>query len=95
MRDIAAICNQKGGTGKTTLTMNLGAALAEKGQSVLILDLDPQGHLTEGVGMKHLYVQDGRNLFKSLTQPYEGIDGLICPIPHEKMHLIPSNYEMT
>jgi chromosome partitioning protein len=94
MRDIAAICNQKGGTGKTTLTMNLGAALAEKGQNVLILDLDPQGHLTEGVGMKHLYVQDGGNLFKRLTQPYEGIDGLIYPIPHEKMHLIPSNYEM-
>jgi cellulose biosynthesis protein BcsQ len=54
MSVIIATCNQKGEVGKTALTINLGAALAEQGRKVLLIDLDPQGHLTEGVGMKDL-----------------------------------------
>lgn len=48
---IVSIINQKGGTGKTTTTINLGAALAYLGFSTLIVDLDPQGHTTIGVGI--------------------------------------------
>src|SRR5205085_8287767 len=50
MRRIAVI-NQKGGVGKTTSCVNIGAALAERGQRVLLIDLDPQAHLTAHLGL--------------------------------------------
>jgi chromosome partitioning protein len=94
MTHIAAICNQKGGVGKTALTINLGAALAEEGRKVCLIDLDPQGHLTEGVGMKQLYLQEGNNLYKALTDHKDETQKLIHNVPHEKFDIIPSNYEM-
>src|SRR5271155_5159840 len=49
---IIALCNQKGGVGKTTSTINLGAALAEVGRRVLLVDFDPQGALSVGLGIQ-------------------------------------------
>ena len=94
MTHIAAVCNQKGGVGKTALTINLGAAFAEEGKKVCLIDLDPQGHLTEGVGMKQLYLQEGGNLYKALTDHKDEVRRLIHDVPHEKFDVIPSNYEM-
>ena len=94
MTHIVAICNQKGGVGKTALTINLGAALAAEGNRVCLIDLDPQGHLTEGVGMKQLYLQEGRNLFKALTDHKDETLKLVQKVPHEQFDLIPSHYEM-
>ena len=72
MTQIVAVCNQKGGVGKTTVTINLGAALAHLGQKVLLFDLDPKGHLIEDVGLQDVYLNATRTLYDSLIGIEDG-----------------------
>ncbi len=59
MGKIIAVVNQKGGVGKTTTTVNLGAYLAEAGKEVLLVDLDPQANATSGLGIEHQKLEAG------------------------------------
>jgi chromosome partitioning protein len=91
---VVAICNQKGGVGKTTVTINLGAAFADLGYSVLLLDLDPQGHLTEGVGLRDYYDREDVSLYEHLINGKGTIADLIVKPAHESFSVIPTNYQM-
>jgi chromosome partitioning protein len=87
---IIAIANQKGGVGKTTTAVNLGHALAEKGQRILIVDLDPQGNATSALGMQDL---EGENLYEALLGD-ESIVDKILPTRIERLFLVPANLDL-
>jgi cellulose biosynthesis protein BcsQ len=73
---IIAISNQKGGVGKTTSTLNLGAALRESGKRVLQVDLDPQGSLTVAAGVLDVdavRLSVGRGVFAEATRLFRGL----------------------
>src|SRR6476620_6586247 len=95
MINVVAVCNQKGGVGKTTVTINLGAAIAHMGQRVLLIDLDPQGHLTEGVGLEELYLQDKSSIYEGLINAKQAnLTQLIHKHTSEPFSVIPATYKL-
>src|SRR6201981_1691018 len=90
---VIAMCNQKGGVGKTTSTINLGAALAEHGRRVLLVDLDPQGALSAGLGVPH-YELD-HTIHTLLVEPRMSIDDVLIHTRVPTMDLVPSNIDLS
>ena len=90
---VIAMCNQKGGVGKTTSTINLGAALAEYGRRVLLVDLDPQGALSAGLGVPHYELE--HTVHNLLVEPRVSIDEVLVKTRVSGMDLVPSNIDLS
>ena len=91
MGRIIAIANQKGGVGKTTTTINLGAALVELGYRVLLVDLDPQAALSYGVGIQADTL--ARTIYNALGDPAQKAGELICHV-RQGLDLLPANIDL-
>ena len=90
---IIAMCNQKGGVGKTTSTINLGAALAEQGRKVLLIDLDPQGALSVGLGVP-MHALD-RTIYNALMERNTTLRDVRVATSVPNLDLVPSNIDLS
>jgi chromosome partitioning protein len=91
---IIAVVNQKGGVGKTTTTINLGASLAEYGRRVLLVDFDPQGALSVGLGVNAHELKLQETVYQVLMDPHSDIDRIILKTSIPGMDLLPANKEL-
>lgn len=91
MGKIIAVANQKGGVGKTTSTINLSAALAEKGMKVLVVDCDPQGNATSGLGIEKRQIEN--SIYELIIGECE-ISECICDSQIDNLKVIPSNVNL-
>ncbi len=87
---IIAIANQKGGVGKTTTAVNLGCALAQKGQRILLIDLDPQANATSSFGLQEL---EGESLYEALLGETT-ITDKVLPTRLAGMFIIPADLDL-
>ena len=89
---VLALCNQKGGVGKTTTAISLGAALAELGRRVLLVDFDPQGSLSVGLGINPHTLD--LTVYNALMDRAVEIDDVILKTDIPGMDLLPSNIDL-
>ena len=91
---ITSASNQKGGVGKTTTTINVGAALAAKGRTVGLVDWDPQGHLTTAVGLSDDELQSPATLAGLVLGQWDGEPHALLRPVEENLFIIPTNEDM-
>lgn len=91
MAHIIAITNQKGGVGKTTTAINLSACLAESGKRTLLVDLDPQGNATSGLGIDKTSLK--KNLYDCLIEQAP-MEDIVQPTMIKKLSLVPATMDV-
>ena len=92
MGRVIAVANQKGGVGKTTTAINLSACLAEKGQKVLAIDMDPQGNMTSGLGIDKDEVE--KNIY-DLMIGQVGVEEVLQKEAIENLDVIPTSIDLS
>ncbi|MEJ7649769.1 MAG: AAA family ATPase [Nakamurella sp.] len=90
---VISMCNQKGGVGKTTSTINLGAALAGFGRKVLLVDLDPQGALSAGLGVPSHEMD--RTIYNLMLERSTSITDVLVSTKVENLDLLPANIDLS
>ena len=90
---IISMCNQKGGVGKTTSTINMGACLAELGRKVLLVDLDPQGALSAGLGLTHDQIED--TIYDVMLDSQVSVHSAIVHTGVAGLDLVPANIDLS
>jgi chromosome partitioning protein len=87
---VVAVANQKGGVGKTTTSVNLGCALAKRGQRILLIDLDPQGNATSSFGFQEI---EGESIYDPLLGNASVVEKVL-PTRHEGIFMIPADLDL-